>query len=296
MLGIGLFLYFCVALVRGRLGWRAVAATAIAFGVLGGLVLVILRLQLGKWFTTGYSLTSITYSWTKVEWSVPQPNEFKWGVPLATGAYCWWPCSPAVGLAGIAALRGRAQRMGFVFFFALAPFVAFYTLLSLGRGFDLGYGPRYLLPSVVPMAVGTGVVLADLWRAARSRAGGPRALDAGGPAAVALVAVVVAVVRIAPLVYPFTYADVQSHNRLHEALARAHLHNAVVVAGNGLTNTDPMDLTENLPLDLYPNQDVLVAVDRGPEATACVREHYPGRTFYRAVPSGSPGGVDFVPF
>ena len=31
-----------------------------------------------------------------------------------------------------------------------------------------------------------------------------------------------------------------------------------------------MDLTENLPLDLYPDQDVLIAIDRGPEEERCV--------------------------
>jgi hypothetical protein len=45
-----------------------------------------------------------------------------------------------------------------------------------------------------------------------------------------------------------------------------------------------MDLTENLPLELYPDQDLLIAVDRGPEAVKCVRESYPQRTFYRALP------------
>jgi hypothetical protein len=54
-----------------------------------------------------------------------------------------------------------------------------------------------------------------------------------------------------------------------------------------------MDLTENLPLDLYPNQDVLIAIERGPELVRCVQEHYPNRRFYRALP-GPP--VQIVPF
>ena len=53
--------------------------------------------------------------------------------------------------------------------------------------------------------------------------------------------------------------------------------------GVGLNTTDPLDLTENLPLDLYPNQDVLIAIDRGPEETRCAQEKYRGRKFYRAV-------------
>jgi hypothetical protein len=291
-LGVGLFLYFAYAFARRRIAWRATASCAAAFAAVGGLTLVILRLQLGRWFATGYSLTPTLYPWSAFAMSVPDPTAYKWGIPLATGSYCWWPCSPAVGLAGIASLRGRAQRMGFVFFFSCVPFITFYTLVTMGRGFDLGYGPRYSLPCVVPMAVGTGVALAHLWQSARARWTAVPAIHAGGPAAIAIAAVVVGVVRIAPLIYPLTYADVQNHNRLHEALAPLDLRGAVVFAGGGLTNTDAMDLPENLPLDLYPRQDVLIAIDRGPETTRCVRELYPSRSLYRAIPGSR---VQIVP-
>jgi hypothetical protein len=154
---------------------------------------------------------------------------------------------------------------------------------ELGRGYDFGYGPRYSLVHVVPMGVGTGLVLARLWDLARSPSIGRAAILAGGPAAVALAAVALGVIRIAPLVYPPTYADVHEHNRLHDAIDRAALEDAVVLAGSGLNNTDPMDLTENLPLELYEHQSVLIALDRGPEAVRCVQEHYGSRHFYRAV-------------
>jgi hypothetical protein len=286
-LGVGLFLYFVYALARRRFRWRALAGAASVFAFVIGLTLVILRLQLGKWFVTGYSLTEVFYPWAKVAWSWPKPDEYKWGIPLATGTYCWWPCSPALGLAGLAALRGRAQRMAFIFFFAIPPFVAFYTASEFGRGFALGYGPRYTLPTIVPMAVGAGVVLAQMWTRARSAAVDRSALAAAGPAALALAAVLLAVVRIAPLVYPYTYADVQNHNRLHEAIAKANLRNALVFASQGLSDTDPMDLPENLPLELYPDQEVLIAVDHNQEETRCVRNMNPTRRVYRAVP-GSP--------
>jgi hypothetical protein len=294
-LGVGLFAYFVYALARRRIDWRSLGGGAIAFVVVVGLTLVVLRLQLGKWFTTGYSLSPIIYPWNKMGFSLPKAHEYKsaLGLPLATGSYCWWPCSPAVGLAGIAALRGRAQRLGFVFLLGFVPFAIFYTLIESGRGYDLGYGPRYALPYVVPMAVGTGVMLARLWSAACTKSADASPFHAGGPAAVAMLAVIVGVVRIAPLVYPHTYADVQVHNRMREAVARLAPHNAVVIGGKGLNNTDPMDLTENLPLELYRNQDILFAIDRGPESVQCVREEYPGRTFYRAIP-GDP--VRLVPF
>ena len=45
-----------------------------------------------------------------------------------------------------------------------------------------------------------------------------------------------------------------------------------------------MDLTENLPLDLYPNQDAIIAIDRGPEETRCLHEKFRDRVFYRTIP------------
>ena len=290
-LGFGLFVYFVYAVIRRRVGWRSAAMGAAVAGFVGGLTLVILRLQLGRWFQTGYSLTETFYPWAKMAWSLPKPNEYKWGIPLAAGLYCWWPCAPAVGLAGIAALQGRARRLGFVFCLGVLPLVFLCTLNEFGRGYDFGYGPRYEFPLVVPMAVGAGVIFADLWMratlAAHGRIGGfaASALNLGGPFVLALAAVIVGVVRVAPNLYPFTYQDVHLHNRLREAIDAADLHNAIVFGGIGLNTTDPLDLTENLPLDLYPNQDVLIAIDRGPDETRCVQEKYRGRAFYRAIPS-----------
>jgi hypothetical protein len=289
-LGIGLALYFALALARRRLDWRAAAGAAAAFAAVGGVSLVILRLQLGRWLSTGYSLNEIIYPWNVPKWSIPGPGDYRWGLPLATGAYFWWPCAPALGLAGLASLSGGARRLAFIFFFSAIPVLALYTTCEYGRGFDFGYGPRYSLVHVVPMGVGTAVVLARLWDLARSPSVHRAAIAAGGPAAVALAAIVVGMIRIAPLVYPPTYADVHEHNRLHDGIDRAGLDNAVVLAGPGLNNTDPMDLTENLPLELYEHQPVLIAIDRGPESVRCVREHSQGRTLYRAIP-GDPAGL-----
>jgi hypothetical protein len=265
----------------------------VAFCAVCGLSLVVMRLQLGRWFATGYSLMASYYPWFAVKWSIPEAKAFRWGTPLDSGSYCWWPCSPAVGLAGLMLLRGRSRGIFVIFLLSYVPFFVLYTLLELGRGWDLGYGPRYAFPAVVPMAVGTGVALARLWSAARSRSSSLPPLQLGGPIAVALASGLVAVVRIAPLIYPPTYADVQLHNRLHEALAQTNLHDAIVLAGPGLSNTDPKDLPENLPLELYPNQDVLIANDTDTEVVECLRERFPKRRLYRAS-SGNP--IGFSPY
>jgi len=281
-LGLGLFSYFAYGTARGRVGRRAVAAATVAFGVVGAFTLVILRVQLGRWFTTGYSLTALVYPWAVFGWSVPPADQFRWGIPIAAGSYCWWPCSPAVGLAGLAAVGGKARRLGFIFFVSSVALLAAYTLSEFGRRLESGYGPRYQLPSLVPMAVGTGVVLARMWSAARARADGTTRPGRAAPAALAFAAVLLGVLLIAPMMYPYAEADVLRYNWLRVALGRVDLHDAVVFGGKGDV-TDPLDLTENMPLDLYPPADVLVAIDHGPEAARCVREEFPGRSFYRAV-------------
>lgn len=283
-LGMGLLLYFGYAVARRRIGWIAAAVAVAAFAAVSGVTLIVLRLQLQRWFATGYSIAPTIYEWVNLGWSLPKANEYKWGIPLVAGAYCWWPCSPAVGLAGVASLRGRAQRMAFVFFVSYVALLVIYTLAEFGRNSDFGYGPRFQLPCVVPMSVGTGVVLARLWTAARQPSTAATALRAGGPAAVAILAVFLGVVRIAPLVYPYTLEDVLAHSRVKEAIERAGPHNAVVFAGAGTNNTSPLDLTENYPLDLYPNQGVLIANETAPSAVECVRANYKGRSLYRAEP------------
>jgi hypothetical protein len=162
---------------------------------------------------------------------------------------------------------------------------AFISAVVLGRGFDWGYGPRYVLPSVVSMGVGTGVALAPLWvraRFARSIA------MAAGPWTLAAVAIVLGALRLAPLVYPNNTASVRSLNGLNEEIRREKIHHAVVLLPSGVGwMNDGLDLTMNLPLTLYPKQDVLIAMDRAPALTQCVRQQYPDRTFYTARP-GTP--------
>ena len=288
-LGIGLFAYFAYGVVRKRFGLRSLAGAALGFALWGGLTLIILRLQLGVWFKPGYSLTDTFYPWNRVAFSRPQPDELRAGFPLASGSYCWWPCSPAIGLAGLAALRGRARRVAFVLVVALIPFLIMYSFLEFGRHGDFGYGPRYQFPTVVPMAVGTGAILAQLWRDARTRIPSRNALLQGGPFALALAAAVLGIVRIAPLVFPNNYSDVREHNHLQEALEKANLHNAVVLAQESLSNTSGMDLTENLPMQYYPKQDVLIARDLGADSNKCVRDSLRGPHHLPGIPERTDG-------
>jgi hypothetical protein len=281
-LGLGIAVVFVVALARRHVGWRALVSTTAALAFWGGLSLVILRVQLGRWFETGYALNAVIHPWNVVKYSWPQPNQWKYSMPLATGAYCWWPCSIPLGLAGLATVRGRlvpALALG-----ALA-YEAFLQRLDVGQrgGYDWGYGPRYLLILVVPMAVGAAVALAPLVIAAFGRSlGGRRALVRGGPLALAVTAVAGGWLRIVPLVWPTAADHVRRHAGLQTAIEAMHLQNAVVVAATGTTGFDPLDLTTNLPIDLYPNQDVIIAIERSSEAASCLRSAFPDRHFYRA--------------
>src|SRR5262249_22287980 len=150
-----------------------------------------------------------------------------------TGSYCWWPCSPALGLAGMAMLlRGGGKRIVFMLSIGVIGLLCFYMMLGWGRGSDFGYGPRYQMPLIVPMAVGGAVALAPLVTAARSFAG-RSAFAAGGPAVLALVAAVGGALYIAPLVYPYNYQQVRLRNVVFQAVRDRGIHNAVVTVAKG---------------------------------------------------------------
>jgi hypothetical protein len=283
-LGFGAAVWFLYAVVRRHVGQRGVVSAALGGAVWAALVLGILRLQMGRWFATGYELNAIFHPWAVATFSWPEPEQWKYGVPLATGAYCWWPCSLGLGLAGLALVRGRA--LGCVAAMALGclAYTVFLTYLEFGRGWDWGYGPRYTLVFVVPMAVGGAVALAPLTVAARRRFGSGSAVSRGAPLALAIAAIAVGWLRIVPNVWPTVTDHTRHHASLTRAIEDAHLTNVVVLARNGTTGFNPQDLPTNLPIDLYPKQDVIVAIDQEApeEAAACLREAYPDRTLYRA--------------
>jgi hypothetical protein len=289
LVGFGMFLYVVYALLRRRLPLRAALATVVPFALFGGMTLLILRLQLGKWFATGYSLTEIIHPWNKTALSLPKPNEWRWSFPIDAGAYCWWPMAPAIGLAGGLALgRTRERRLAFMLGLGTMMNAGLYALLESCRGWDFGYGPRYHLVVIVPMAVGAAVVFAPMFNAALSQVARHTTLEDGGPAALAVAAVVLGVIRIAPLIYPANTDDIRARNVVFDAIRNDHVSNAVVWVAKGQTVSDPLDLPQNLPLDLYGPPSVLVVRDPSEpqsrsEMRQCMKETFPGRTWYHAT-------------
>ncbi|MDX2051023.1 MAG: hypothetical protein SFV15_01445 [Polyangiaceae bacterium] len=288
MLGIGIFLYFLRAAVGCRISWRTFWAMALAFSLFGALTLIILRLQLGEWFQTAYALGPSIHPEAKMVFSVPKPNEFKYGFPLATGSYCWWPAAPALGVAGLMqALAGRERRIPFMFVTSGLPHLILYALVEFGRGVDNGLGPRYQLPLVVPMATGMAALLAPLavtfaaqvhmrWRAR---------VGALACAVVAAGAIVHGVVRIAPLVYPVAATENRhATSPIRNAQERA-LKQAIVWIIPGDATAHETNLAQNDPTE--PNPDVFFFIWRGVQTEQCVSKNFPGRTWYRSDRAGA---------
>jgi hypothetical protein len=284
--GIGLTILFTYALARRRIGWRGFLAATLSALFWTAISLVILHAQLGKWFTTGYSLNAYIHPWNVVKYTKPTPAQWKYGLPLATGSYEWWPASIPLGLAGLAMLRGRALGILVALATTCLPYIVYCMFLDLGqRGFDWGYGPRYLIILLVPMAVGGAVAMAPLTVAALSKASAGRSVLArGGPFALAAFAVVSGWIHIVPLAWPTVVEHTRRHAGLQRAVADYGIHNAIVIASKGTTGNSEFDLPTNLPFDLYPDPDVILAIDRQMpyEAAQCLSQAYPGRRLYAA--------------
>jgi len=282
-LGIGIFLYFAWVTFKRRISWRGWAGTAIGFAAFGGLSLVVLRLQLGEWFQTAYVLAPTIHPEAKFILSWPRPNELKYGVPLATGAYCWWPAAPALGIAGlIRALGGRERRVAFMLLVGCSALVGFYYFVVFGRGTDDGLGPRYHLPLVVAMSTGGAALLAPLfarisWPKTMAPTAWLRSLL--GPVSVAA-AMTYGVVCIAPLLYPVAYREYHYWTSTFRAAEKMGLKNAVVMIIEGQTNLTESNMAQNPPMNLNP--DVLYLSRHNKSEEACVRKNFPGRTWYRA--------------
>jgi len=272
VLGCGVFLYFAYALARGRIRWRTLTGTTVAFALVCGLTLIILKAQLGVWFKTGYDIADQYWAWAKPTFNIPARDAWKFGIPLATAAYCFFPASPAIAATGLL-MAGR--RVGFMLGLATALHLTFYSALTFGRYRDFGYGPRFHLPLVVTMAVGVGVALAPLARGLASRWRSDAPGVPSGPATLAAAAFVAGVLRIAPHMYPHAHELLHERSALFRALERDAPKHAVV-----FVNSAPLLRVQNDPLD--PDPPVILLGDADPQ---CTRALYRDRKFYRAIGS-----------
>ena len=196
--------------------------------------------------------------------SLPKPEEYKFGITLATGAYCWWPCSPALGLAGLATLRGRAQRIGFIFFFGSCPSSLLHAVpSSVARLRDWGTaratsfrcrpdGRRLRRRARAPLAARERSRPAP----APSRPRGPLRSPSSRCCALSCASSRSSSPR-SPTTRPLRLNEPSPSPpapRHRVRKRRDHRHR-------------PRPARE-LPLELYPDQDVLIAVDRSPDEAA----------------------------
>jgi len=286
MLGVGVFLYFASALVRRRISWPAFLGTASAFVAVAGLTLVILRLQVGEWFKTGYDVTPLFHPEGKLILSAPGPEDLKYGIPLATGSYCWWPVAPALGVGGLVrTLRGRERRLAFMLGTSVFCLVGFYSFVTFGRVSDDGLGPRYVLPNVVAQGTGTAAFLAPLLaRLFRAVAGArlhPRfRIALAGPGVLVLGSAAVGTALLVPRTYPVAYEENHVSTAPLRAARAQHLENAVVLIEQSRVLAHVTNLAQNAPMD--PNPSVLFVIRNSADDEACIAKNYPGRRWYRA--------------
>jgi hypothetical protein len=188
------------------------------------------------------------------------------------------------------------MRLGVAMLVGCATYVPFCMLLDVSqRGNDWGYGPRYLMVLVVPLAVGSAVALASLSSVALRRRGVPRASRALALLSLVAAALAAVWVAVARPEWATARSDATAHAALLQSIEDARLDHAIVLAEDDTTPFDARDLTTNLPVDLYPRQPVLIATARGDveDAATCLRQAYPDRRLYRA--SGS-DDVKIEPF
>ena len=131
------------------------------------------------------------------------------------------------------------------------------------------------------MAVGGAALLAPLVDNMRRRRFSLAArIRAAGPVALVALSVVYGVVRIGPLVYPVAQAEYRYSTRPFRAARTMGLKHAIVAVEPGRGTVHETNLAQNAPMD--PNPDVLFLIRRSDADEACAREHFPGRTWYRA--------------
>lgn len=282
-LGVGVFLYFVYCLLRGRIQLKDVLLIALGFAAIALPVAIILRLQLGAWLTTGYNIAQQFHGEAEVRLSWPGPQHWKFGIPLAWGAHMWWPAAPALGLLGMCrALRGPGRNAAWTLGASSLAMVMFYIHVEFSRVSDIGLGPRYLLPLVVPMAAGTGAALAPLFAQLGTALEGGRVVRL--VPALVLLSMLAGMVWVAPHVYPLAKKKYNFTTGPIRAARDQNLDNAIVLLFPKQLPADWWNLAQNNPTD--PNPKVLFLTRHTANDEACARENFPGRSWYRAWPSG----------
>jgi hypothetical protein len=262
-------------------------AAASAASLVLVLMLVILRAQLGVWFRTGYSLTATLQPWATLALGLPPLADVRHSLPLDVGAYCFWPCAPALGVAGLVSRRRHAPTVVGMLGAGAAMLFAFYFFVSYTRQEYWSYGPRYQLPALVAMAAGGGALLASLLGRSVAHRG-------RWPFGAALAAAIVGALVIAGDLYPAASREVHFRNAVFRAIARQGVHRAVVFVSFNEVGVFPTSLTQNPTLERRP--DVLV-LDGSAQATVrCVRAAFPERVLYRALGRGEITLVRVVDF
>ena len=278
LLGVGPLAYLAIAGIRGRLSWRPFAPAALTFGLTVALTLVLLRLEVGVWFTAGYNIIGKFYPYVVPEFSPPVAGEWRRAVPIEAFAYCFLPCGVPLTVFGLMLTRGEGARVAWML--GLGGFATGIAYANLTFGphhdfVDFGYGPRYWLWLVVPGGVGAGVLFATLAaRTERSSAYLGRA-----PLVTFLLGPVGGTLGVAVLFYPEAHSLLRQRTALRRALARENVHDAVILVRDGATAYSTLSVTQNDP---FGSDDVLVLGDVSETETQCVHELYPKKTFYRA--------------
>lgn len=278
-LGAGVFLYFVYCSLRGRYRLKDVFWVALGFTAIALPVAIILRLQLGEWLKTGYDIVKQFHGEGEVRLSWPGPKHWKFGIPLAWGAHMWWPAAPALGLLGICrALRGSGRNAAWTLGASSFSMLLFYIHVEFSRVSDIGLGPRYLLPLVVPMAAGTGAALAPVLALLGTTLEGGRVLRL--VPALILVSALAGMAWVAPHVYPLAKKEYNFTTGPLRTARDQKLDNAIVLLFPKQLPADWWNLAQNDPTD--PEPKVLFLTRHTAADEACAREHFPGRTWYRA--------------
>jgi hypothetical protein len=258
----------------------ALLAALGAFSAWSALTLVILRQQLGVWFQSAYVLAPI-----QMHFSAPRLADLPFAVPFDRASPYWWPCAFPIVPLGISFARGRGRRVAWALTMGAVVLVVAYALLEAGRdGAESGYGSRFHLPLVVPMAVAFGVVLAWLVERVLDTARRGARLDSLIDALAALIVVLTAIegaLVIAPTIYPAWHATLHRDHALRRAIAESGIHHAVVVVHQADLAQEVWDLTQNLPTE--PDPDTLVLTDwHAEDDFTCARRTYADRQWFIA--------------